>query len=142
MVKSLICWKPVGFFSIAHPVNCVCLLCVLPRDAISVNGWGLCFCCITAECTDPSSCFLVTPGRLCWVYRNLGATSQGRLFPRAPPTEPPKLPEFPSGPDPISSSPIPSPAQGSLLFVSMLLRKKVEALNIILKSQQHSVFTP
>ena len=99
-----------------------------------ISKRGLCFCCITAECTDPSSCSLVTPGRLCWVYRNLGATSHGRLFPRAPPTEPPKLPEFPSGLDPISSSPIPSPAQGSLLFVSMLLRKKVEALNAILKS--------
>lgn len=70
--------EAVGFFCRAHPVNCVCLLCVLPHDAISVNGY--CFCCFTAECTDPS-CFLVTPGRLCWVYRNLGATSQGRLFP-------------------------------------------------------------
>lgn len=121
-------------------------LCVSPVRAstwCNVNKrMGLCFCCFTAECTDPSSCFLVTPGRLCWVYRNLGATSQGRLFPRAPRTEPPKFPEFPTGTDPISSSPIPSPAQGNLLFVSMLLRKKSEALNTILKSEQHSVFTP
>lgn len=38
MAKSLICWKPVGFLCIAHPVNCACLLCVLPCDAISING--------------------------------------------------------------------------------------------------------
>ena len=91
MVNSLICWKPVEFFCIAHPVNCVCLLCMLPRDAISVNGWGLCFCCFTAKCTDPSSCFLVTPGRLCWVYRNLGATSQGGLFPTSRASKVPRL---------------------------------------------------
>lgn len=110
----------------------LCTLCVLPCDAISINGRDFVFL-LHCRVYRPLL-LLVTPGRLCWVYRNLGATSQGRLFPRAPPTEPPKFPEFPSGIDPISGSPIPSPAQGNLLFVSMLLRKSL-ALNTILKSE-------